>query len=65
LSSKLGLKKICEDKKFAFVTSGLIATYIKKNLSCPIVPLPEALSREYLSLAVKKKNPYLGILNHK
>ncbi|GFG34970.1 hypothetical protein Cfor_09315 [Coptotermes formosanus] len=64
LSSKLGLKKICEDKKFAFVTSGLIATYIKKNLSCPIVPLPEALSREYLSLAVKKKNPYLGILNH-
>jgi hypothetical protein len=65
LNSKIGLNKICRDKKFAFVTSGLIATYIKNNLSCSIVPLPEALNREYLALALQKTSPYLEILNQK
>jgi hypothetical protein len=65
INSKIGLNKICLDKKFAFVTSDLFAAHIKNNLSCSIVALPEALNREYLALAVQKKSPYLEILNQK
>lgn len=65
INSKIGLNKICWHKKFAFVTSELIATYVKNKLSCSIVPLPEALNREYLSLALQKTSLYLEILNQK
>jgi hypothetical protein len=47
------------------MTSNLIAAYMKKNLSCSIVALPEIVNREYLSLAIAKNSSYLGILNHK
>ncbi|PNF41651.1 hypothetical protein B7P43_G07625 [Cryptotermes secundus] len=63
-NSIFGLNKVCENKKYAFVTSSLIATYTEKSLSCYVVPLPEAFTREYLSLAVAKNSAYLDIINH-
>jgi hypothetical protein len=63
--SKFGLSKICQNKNYAFVTSCLIATYMKNSLSCSIMPLPEAFTKEYLSLAVTKNSVYLDIINHK
>lgn len=64
-NSILGLNKICENKKYAFVTSSLIAAYTENSLGCSIIHLPEAFTREYLSLAVAKNSAYLDIINHK
>lgn len=63
--SKSGLSKVCQNSKYAFVTSCLVATYMQNSLSCSIKPLPEAFTKEYLSLATKKNSPYLGVINHK
>ncbi|PSN42552.1 hypothetical protein C0J52_03833, partial [Blattella germanica] len=64
LISLAGLQKVCNQDKFAFVTSTLIAAVMIKNLTCLVEAVPGTLMKEYLALALAKNSPFRGIINH-
>ena len=60
-----GLSRVCSRSKYAFVTSDLIANYMKEKLSCSLEIIPGTLMKETLALAVAKNSSFLDVINYK
>jgi hypothetical protein len=62
-----GLKKLCSDPKFVFLTSTYVVESAggRKGIDCSIMSLPQSAVVDTLCYIVTKGSPYKDILNYK
>ena len=60
-----GLRRLCYDNKYAYITADYILLQEEFMPNCSISLIPKAFIRGLLAFPLSKKSPYLGLLNHK
>jgi hypothetical protein len=60
-----GLRRLCYDKKYAHMTTDYNLLKEGYMPNCSISKIPRALFLGFIAIPMKKKSPYLGLLNYK
>ena len=58
-----GLRRVCADQKFAFITFYIPDTQLARELSCQVMPLPDKIYSNTLAFLISKDSPYKGLIN--
>ena len=59
-----GLKKVCREEKYAFMTMDNMVTVLQPEVDCILEPL-DIMMQTTIGMAVRKWSPYKGIINSK
>jgi hypothetical protein len=59
-----GLTRLCSRRRYAYFASKTSVDMTKASLSCGVVDIPGTCIRSHLSVAVTKRSPYKGVLQH-
>lgn len=59
-----GLNRVCQEKKYAFMTLDNMATVLQGKVECAIEPL-DAIMQTTIAMAVPSHSPYRGIIDTK
>jgi hypothetical protein len=58
-----GYRRVCGERKYAYIGSNLFVNLESSSLSCQIVPLPGTSYPEILSYITSKRSQYKGLIN--
>jgi hypothetical protein len=58
-----GLRRVCADKKYAYIGINTLNTELERALPCQLVPLPGTYYRETWAFIMSKNSPYRGLIN--
>ncbi|XP_060825021.1 glutamate receptor U1-like isoform X2 [Bombus pascuorum] len=59
-----GLNRVCQEKKYAFMTLDNMATVLQGKIECAVEPL-DAIMQTTIAMAVPSHSPYRGIIDTK
>jgi hypothetical protein len=62
-SDSEGLRRVCNDHKYAFFGYNLLNTEVVRSLPCQVVPLPDTFHREAWAFIISKNSSYRGLIN--
>jgi hypothetical protein len=60
-----GFRRVCEERKYAFLGADFYQRQISSSLSCQMVSLPGTSYPETLTYIISKTNHYKGLINWK
>ncbi|KAJ4427786.1 hypothetical protein ANN_25439 [Periplaneta americana] len=58
-----GFRRICSEKKLAFITSELLGLYLSEHSPCVMTTIPEISYSETLTFIISKRNPFKKLIN--
>jgi len=58
-----GLRRVCADKKYAYIGINPMHTEFVRKLPCQLVPLPGTSYRDAWAFIMSKNSPYKGLIN--
>jgi hypothetical protein len=58
-----GLKKVCDERNYAYVGTDLYKRQMSSSLSCQMVSLPGTSYPETLTYIISKTSHYKGLIN--
>jgi hypothetical protein len=61
---RTGLKMICTERRYAFVSSETIYQHLKRELPCEVVGIPRAYYSKAVSLVMRKGSPFRWLFRH-
>ena len=59
-----GLTRVCQEKKYAFMTLDNMASVLQGKVECALEPL-DVIMQTTIAMAVPADSPYRGIINSK
>lgn len=59
-----GLKHVCKEDKYAFMTLDNMAALLQQKVDCKLEPL-DIISHTTIAMALRSNSPYRGIINSK
>lgn len=59
-----GLRRVCEEDKYAFVTLDNMAAILQNDLDCKLEPL-DVIRQSSIAMALQPNSPYRGIIDSK
>ncbi|EFN82107.1 Glutamate receptor delta-1 subunit [Harpegnathos saltator] len=57
-----GLKRVCKEDKYAFMTLDNMAAILQQRVDCKLEPL-DAITQTTIAMALRPNSPYRGIIN--
>ena len=58
-----GFRRVCADRKFAFIDLNILDKELATELSCHVMPLPDAFYSHRYAFIIIKNSPYKGLIN--
>jgi hypothetical protein len=58
-----GFRRVCADKKYAFIGNSPFITELENNFPCQLVRLPGTSYRDPWAIIISKNSPYKGLIN--
>jgi len=58
-----GFRRVCTEKKYAFIGISNLNREFAQTLPCQLVPLPGTSYRETWAFIMSKNSPYKGLIN--
>jgi len=62
-SDEDGFRRVCDERKYAFVGSNVFRKLKSSSLSCQMLSLPETSFPETLTYIISKTSHYKGLIN--
>ncbi|KAJ9597581.1 hypothetical protein L9F63_011582 [Diploptera punctata] len=59
-----GLRRLCNIEKYAFLGPNSILKSLLKNISCPVIPIPQAYIPATSAMVIGKQSTYMRIFKH-
>jgi hypothetical protein len=58
-----GLRRVCADHNYAYVSPNILFTNFSLSLPCQLVPLPGTYYKDPSAFIISKNSPYKGLIN--
>jgi hypothetical protein len=58
-----GFRRVCDERKYAYVGSNMLRKLYTKWLPCDVVPLPGTSYPDTVTYIISKTSPYKGLIN--